>query len=127
MIKEGLAVLEQNLDVLRREGVHGRKSNNERLYSKRNESGRGLKNFKEVYKETKARVACYMGAATNEWMRVAWGNKNRKEQISLKKEAEKAMRKVQATASFDEGSVSISKEIYTEWKEGCKKTERNPK
>ena len=58
---------------------------------------------------------------------VAWGNKSRKEQISLKKEAEKAMRKVQATVSFDEGSVSISKEIYTEWKEGCKKTERNPK
>ena len=50
---------------------------------------------------------------------VAWGNKSCKEQISLKKEAEKAMRKVQATASFDEGSVSIGKEIYTEWKEGC--------
>ena len=55
--------------MLRREGFHGRKSNSERLYSKRNESGRGLKNFKVVYKETKARVACYMGAVTNEWMR----------------------------------------------------------
>ena len=64
-----MAVLEENLDVLQREGFHGRKSNNERLGSKRNESGRGLKNFREVYKETKVRVACYMGAATNEWMR----------------------------------------------------------
>ena len=73
-----------------------------------------MKSFKEVYDETKTRAACYMAAATNEWRRVAWRNEIRKEQISLKKEAEKAMRKVQATVSFDEGSVSISKEIYTE-------------
>ena len=54
------------------------------------------------------------GSSNKRMDEVAQGNKSRKEQISLKKEAEKAMRKVQATASFDEGSVSISKEIYTE-------------
>ena len=54
------------------------------------------------------------GSSNKRMDEVAWGNKSRKEQISLKKEAEKAMRKVQATASFDEGSVSIGKEIYTE-------------
>ena len=82
--------------VLRREGFHGR-SCDERLYSKRNEGGRGVKSFKEVYDETKTRVACYMAAATNEWIRVGWRNESQKEQISLKKEAEKAIRKVDVT------------------------------
>ena len=57
-----------------------------------------------------------MAAATNEWRRIAWRNESRKEQISLKKEAEKAMRKVEVTVSFDEGSVIIGKESYTELK-----------
>ena len=75
-----------------------------------------MKSFKEVYGETKTRVVCYMAAATNEWRRIAWRNEIRKEQISLKKEAEKAMRKVEVTVSFDEGSVIIGKESYTESK-----------
>ena len=110
--------------VLRREGFHGRQSSDERLYLKRNEGGRGLKSFKEVYDETKTRVACYMAAATNEWIRVAWRNESRKEQTSLQKEAEKAMRKVQETVSFDEGSVIIGKESYTEWKGAWKKMKK---
>ena len=60
--------------VLRRERFHGRQSSDERLYSKRNKGGRGLKSFKGVYDETKARVACYTAAATNELIRVAWRN-----------------------------------------------------
>ena len=88
--------------VLRREGFHGRQSSDERLNLKTKEGGRGLKSLKEVYGETKTRVACYMVAATNEWIRVAWRNESQKEQISLKKEAEKTMRKVEVTESFDE-------------------------
>ena len=110
--------------VLRREGFHGRQSSDERLYLKRNEGGRGLKSFKEVYDETKTRVTCYMPAATNKWIRVAWKNESQKEQISLKKEAEKAMRKVEVTVSFDEGSVIIGEESYTEWKGAWKKLEK---
>ena len=110
--------------VLQREGFHGRQSNNERLYLMRNKDGRGLKSFKEVYNETKTRVACYMAAATNKWIRVAWRNESQKEQISLKKEAEKAMRKVEVTVSFDEGSVIIGEESYTEWKGAWKKLKK---
>ena len=62
-------------------------------------------------------MACYMAVATNEWIRVAWRNESQKEQISLKKEAEKTMRMVEATVSFDESSVIIGEESYTEWKE----------
>ena len=56
-----------------------------------------------------------MTAATNKWIRVAWRNESQKEQISLKKETEKEMRKVEVTVSFDEGSVITGKESYTEW------------
>ena len=36
------------------------------------------------------------------------------------------MRKVEVTVSFDEGSVIVGEESYTEWKEGWKKTEKDP-
>ena len=96
--------------VLRREGFHRRQPSDERLYSKRKEGGRGLKSFKEVYDETKTRVPCYMATATNEWIMVAWRHEIRQEQISLEREAEKAMRNVSATVSFDKRSVIIGEE-----------------
>ena len=65
-----------------------------------------------------------MAAATNEYIRVAWRNEIQKEQISLKKEADKAMRKAEVTVSFDEGSVIIGEESCTEWKEGWKKLKK---
>ena len=83
-----------------------------------------MKRFKEVYDETKTRMVCYMSAETNKWIRVAWRNESQKEQISLKKKAEKAMRKVEVTVSFDEGSVIIGEESYTGWKEGWKKLKK---
>ena len=42
-------------------------------------------------------MTCYMTAATNEWIRVAWRNEKWKKQVSLKKEAEKAIGKVEVT------------------------------
>ena len=89
-------------NVLRREGFHGRQSSDERLYTKRTEGGRGLKSFKEAYDETRTRVACYMATSTNEWIAAAWRNKIRKEQTSLKREAERIMRDVNTIVSFDE-------------------------
>ena len=56
-----------------------------------------------------------MAAATNEWIRVAWRNESQKEQISLKKETEKTLRKAEETVSFEEGSVIIGEESYNEW------------
>ena len=51
-----------------------------------------MKNFIEVYDETKTRVTDYIAAATNKWIRVAWRNECQREQISLEKEAEKTVR-----------------------------------
>ena len=69
-------------------------------------------------------MACYMAAATNKWIRVVWRNEIQKEQISLKKESEKAMRKAEVNVSFDEGSVIIGKESYTKWKKGWEKLKK---
>ena len=88
--------------VLRREGFHGRQSSDERLHMKRSDGGRGLKSLKEVCDETRTRAVCYMATSTNEWIRLAWRNETRKEQTSLKKEAEKAMRGVDVVVSFDD-------------------------
>ena len=52
--------------TLRRERFHGRQSSDERLFTSRGEGGRGFKSFKEVYEETKTRVACYMAPATDQ-------------------------------------------------------------
>ena len=71
--------------ALRREGFHGRQSSDERLFTNRREGGRGLKSFKEVYDETKTRVACYMATSTDEWVEVAWKNEMSREQASLKR------------------------------------------
>ena len=105
-------------NVLRREGFHGRQSSDERLYAKRTEGGRGLKSFKEVYDETRTRVACYMATSTNEWIAAAWRNEIRKEQTSLKREVERIMRDVNTIVSFDEGSIAIGEEKCTDWKDG---------
>ena len=107
-------------NVLRREGFHGRQSSDKRLYTKRTEGGRGLKSFKEVYDETRTRVACYMATSTNEWIAAAWRNEIRKEQTSFKREAERIMRDVNTIVSFDEGSIAIGEEKCTDWKDGWK-------
>ena len=57
--------------VLRRQGFHGRQSRHETLYSKKKKGGRGFKSFEEIYNDTKTRMACYMAAATKEWIKVA--------------------------------------------------------
>ena len=70
--------------VLRSEGFHARQASDERLYTKRKAGGRGLKNFRKVYDETKTRVACYMATSTNEWICAAWKSDMQKEYTSLK-------------------------------------------
>lgn len=58
-----------------------------------------------------------MAAAANRWMRVARRNEIQNIQISLKKKPEKSMRKEKVTVAFDEESVIIDEEKYTEWKD----------
>ena len=50
----------------------GKQASNERLYLKRDKSGRGLKSLRDTCKETRLRVACYMAKSTNRWIEAAW-------------------------------------------------------
>ena len=110
--------------ALRREGFHGRQSSDERLFTNRREGGRGLKSFKELYDETKTRVACYMATSIDEWIKVAWKNEMNKEQTSQKREAEAAMREMEVVATFGEGYVGLDQERYVDWKEAWKKLKK---
>ena len=110
--------------TLRREGFHRRQSSDERLFTSRGEGGRGFKSFKEVYEETKTRVACYMATVTDQWLQVAWKNEISKEHVSLKREAETALRKVNVNVIFGEGYVQIDKKRFVDWKEVWKKLKK---
>ncbi len=76
----------------------------------------GWKSYKEVYDETKVRVACYVATSSNEWIKVAWRNEYLKEQTSLKREAEEAMQRVNARVEFNRGDIKIGNEGYSNWK-----------
>ena len=104
--------------ALRKEAFHEKQASDERLYAKREDGGSGLKSFKEVYDETKVRLACYMATSNNEWIKVSWRNEYLKEQTSLKREAEEAMQRVNMNAQveFNFGDIKIGNEGYVDWK-----------
>ena len=107
--------------TLRKQGFHGKQASDERLYGRREDGGRGLKSFKEVYDETKVREACYMATSNNEWIKVSWRNEYMKEQTSLKIVAEEVMRSVNAQVEFNAGEIKIGNENYMDWKVAWKK------
>ena len=60
-----------HLDQLIKKELHaknmlGRQTSDERLYLKREEGGRGVKSVRDVYKETRLRVACYMSKSMSQ-------------------------------------------------------------
>ena len=99
--------------TLREKGFHRKQANDERLYAKREDGERGLKSFKEVYDETKVRVACYMATPNNEWIKMSWRNEYRKEQ-TLKREAEEVMERMNAQIEFNAANIRIENETYVD-------------
>ena len=87
-------------DTLRGGIFHGRQPSNKRLYMRREEGRRGLMSFKDVYECTKVRMACYMAASTDKWIKAAWANESSKEQTSTKKTAEEVMAEIKVDIEF---------------------------
>ena len=54
-----------------------------------------------------------MATTTNNWIRVAWENKFNKEPLSLKREAEDAMRRVNLQIFFNRDDIVIAGENFT--------------
>ena len=68
---------------LREKSMLGIQSSDERLYLKRENCGRGLKSMRDVYRETKLRIACYMEQSESPWIQVARDREKEKEYISI--------------------------------------------
>ena len=62
--------------------------------------------FKDVHARTKARVAWYMAASTDKWIKAAWVNECSKEHTSTKKIAEEVMAEVKVDVEFGMGNIS---------------------
>ena len=93
--KQKLDELEKAIKkILRDNKMHGRQASDERLYMRRENGGRGLKNMKDLYEETKVRVACYMTHSESAWIKTAWSREFQKEGESIKSEAADALREV---------------------------------
>ena len=87
--------------------MHERQASDERLYLSREYGGRGLKSMKDLYKETKVRVAYYMTHSESAWIKGAWRREFQKEGKSIKSQAEDALRKVRENVQFCLDCVKI--------------------
>ena len=96
---------------LRSKNVLGKQSNDKRLYLRREDGGRGIKSLKDIYKETRLRVACYMACSENKWISAAWRRNNTKEENSIVEKAMKTMEDVEVEIQFEEGNIWIDGEL----------------
>ena len=126
--KTGLTELDQIIKrELRKNNMLGRQSSDERLYMKRRAGGRGLKSLREVYEETRLRVAYYMVTFENIWINAAWSSRSEtmKESNSIKDEAIGTIKAVGKTLDFEEESVILEGEkINGDWKQIWTKVKR---
>ena len=107
-LKELDQVIKQEMrssNILRKQG------SDERLYPKREDGGHEIKSMRDVYQETRLRVACYMACSTNSWIRAAWRRETMKEENAIVTEAVKIMEDVGVRIQFEEGSISIDGEV----------------
>ena len=90
---------------LRSKNMLGKQSSGERLYLRREDGGRGIKSLKDIYKETRVRVACYIACSQNKWISAAWRRQNTKEENSIVEEAMKTMEDVGVEIQFEGGNI----------------------
>ena len=120
---------------LRIKNMHGRQSSDERLYMKRHHGGRGLKSMKDVFQETKVRIATYMSMSESRWIEIAWKRECDSEYCSVKREAEQTLDECGLEATFTEKGVTLNgedlagpwKTCWRKLKEGMKKGMANNK
>ena len=90
---------------MRSSNILGNQGSDGRLYLKREDGGRGIKSMRDVYQETRLRVACYMACSTNSWIQAAWRREMMKEENAIVTEAVKIMEDVGVRIQFEEGSI----------------------
>ena len=68
-LKELDEVIKHDLSL---NNILGKQSSDERLYLRREDGGTETKSLKDIYKETRLRVACNMACSKNKWISTAW-------------------------------------------------------
>ena len=102
---------------LRKCNMLGRQSSDERLYLKRDAGGRGLKSLRDVFVETRLRVACYMVKSGNKWIKAAWKRELLNETNSIKDKAITSMHAMGMVLNFEEDCILLDGErIEKDWK-----------
>ena len=113
---------------LRSKNMLGMQASDERLYLKREDGGRGIKLLRDIYKETRLRVACYMACSENKWISTVWRRENVKEENSIVEEAMKIMEDVEVEIQFKEGNIRIDGQLIDKgWKTAWKRLKENLK
>ena len=108
--------------ALREKGMHGRQASDERLYMKNCDGGRGLKSMKDVYEDTKVRIACYMAYKNSPWIEVAWESETSKEGKSLCRYVNDTLEKYGSRITVNrDGMYDGGKLIIGTWKDVWKK------
>ena len=109
---------------LRGKNMLGRQASYERLYLKREKGGRGLKSLRDVYKETRLRVAYYMAKSNNRWIETAWTREMIKEDNAIVMESIKTIGEVGVRWRFKGRSIRLDDKVTDEerdWKPAWRK------
>ena len=100
----------------------GKQTSDERLYLRREDGGRGIKSVRDIYKETRMGVACYMACSENRWISDVWKRQTVKQQSSIIQEPIQRMEDVGEEIEFEEGNIHIDGELTNQgWKLAWKK------
>ena len=85
---------------------------------KRSAGVKGLKSLREMYEETRLRVACYMVTSESIWIKAAWRSETMKESNSIKDEAIGTMKAIGKTLDFEgESEILEGEKINGDWKQ----------
>ena len=129
MTKNELNELDQVIKrELRMKHMLGKQASDERLYLKRDQGGRGLQSMRDVYAETRTRVACYMCKSSNKWIQAAWRRENKKESNAIIDEAVNSMMDIDRDFEFVGNNVRLMGEVLElDWKATWKRVKQELK
>ena len=106
----------------------GKQLSNDRLYLRREDGGRRIKSLKDIYKDIRLRVACYMACSENRWISAVWRRENTKEENSIVEEAIPTMDDVGVEIQFEGGNIWIDGELINGgWKPAWKRVKEKLK
>ena len=108
---------QMNKRELRGKNMLGKQASNERLYLKRKKGRRGLKLLRNMYKERRLHVACYMAKLTNQWIEAAWKRETIKKENTIILESVKTMEKVEVRLHFEGKLIRLADEVIDEERE----------